>query len=231
MTAPRPIAAPPGPAPGYESILCDALLAAHGGRARLRLLGDEGLYRARLALWRAQFDALDALDERGARAATTTALALALARGAVEDEEARRERGRHHGIPRDTPGSWVPASLVREIRARVSPVEVFHRWGLTELRETRAGKWVGKCPFHDDDSPSLCVYTDDPADMHWHCFGCQAHGDVFDLAKRHTGRSFRACCEGLASGAGIPWPAPPAVVRPNGGRPGGLPILHPKRGV
>jgi len=31
------------------------------------------------------------------------------------------------------------------------------------------------CPFHDDSTPSLHIYTD-----HFHCFGCGAHGDAID---------------------------------------------------
>lgn len=29
------------------------------------------------------------------------------------------------------------------------------------------------CPFHEDHNPSCKIYPD-----HWHCFGCQRHGDV-----------------------------------------------------
>ncbi len=32
------------------------------------------------------------------------------------------------------------------------------------------------CPFHDDHHPSLFV-----DDTHYHCYGCQAHGDVINL--------------------------------------------------
>lgn len=220
--------APARTAQSYDDILVDALLAAHGGRNRLRLLSDEDLHRVALALRRAEYDNLDALDLRGPIATATMALGLSMARGAVGDEEARRERGRQHGIPRDAPATWVPEALVREIRARVSPVDLFHRWGLTDLRELRRGKWVGLCPFHADDTPSLYAYTDPPDDMHWHCFGCQAHGDVFDLAKRHTGRSFRECCEGLASSAGVPWPVPPATVKPTTKRSSRV-VIAPRR--
>ena len=38
------------------------------------------------------------------------------------------------------------------------------------------GVLKGHCPFHDEKSPSFCVYDD-----HYHCFGCGAHGDVLDF--------------------------------------------------
>ena len=34
------------------------------------------------------------------------------------------------------------------------------------------------CPFHHDRKPSLHIYQD-----HFHCYACQAHGNIFDLVK------------------------------------------------
>jgi hypothetical protein len=47
----------------------------------------------------------------------------------------------------------------------------------------QSGNLVGLCPFHNEDTPSFTVYTDD---NHYHCYGCGAHGDVIDL-ERHRG--------------------------------------------
>lgn len=41
--------------------------------------------------------------------------------------------------------------------------------------------FIGSCPFHDDRTPSFVVYPDD---QHFHCFGCQAHGDALDFVMR-----------------------------------------------
>lgn len=38
-------------------------------------------------------------------------------------------------------------------------------------------KGRARCCFHDDTNPSMAVY-----DKAYHCFACQAHGDVIDLA-------------------------------------------------
>jgi hypothetical protein len=44
------------------------------------------------------------------------------------------------------------------------------------LRLKRDGNLlIGLCPFHGEKTPSFTIYTD-----HFHCFGCGAHGDVFD---------------------------------------------------
>src|SRR5258708_6579171 len=44
------------------------------------------------------------------------------------------------------------------------------------LRLRRDGReHVALCPFHGEKTPSFRVYDDG-----YHCFGCGAHGDVFD---------------------------------------------------
>lgn len=50
------------------------------------------------------------------------------------------------------------------------------RTGLKRVGE----KWVGICPLpgHEEKTPSFTVYAEDD---HFHCYGCQAHGDVLDL--------------------------------------------------
>ena len=53
----------------------------------------------------------------------------------------------------------------------------------------RQGKhWIGRCPFHDDRNPSLAVYPDG---HHYHCYGCGAHGDVFDYLMRKENLNFK----------------------------------------
>lgn len=54
----------------------------------------------------------------------------------------------------------------------------------------RKGKqWVGKCPFHNDRTPSLMV---DPVKQVWNCLGaCQEGGDVIKLVMKLDGVGFR----------------------------------------
>lgn len=52
---------------------------------------------------------------------------------------------------------------------------------------------VSKCPFHQDSSPSLYIYSD-----HYHCFACQAHGNIIDYEMHRTGQGFKECVESLA---------------------------------
>lgn len=54
-----------------------------------------------------------------------------------------------------------------------------------------------KCPFHKDKNPSMKV------DKRFHCFGCQADGDVIEFTSRLFGFSRKAAAMKLASDFGI----------------------------
>lgn len=58
------------------------------------------------------------------------------------------------------------------IKSRLSCRELLAMHGIEVNHKGRA-----KCCFHDDNRPSMAVY-----DKAYHCFACQAHGDVIDLA-------------------------------------------------
>lgn len=53
----------------------------------------------------------------------------------------------------------------------------------TDLRPLGSGRWRGNCPIptHDDTAPSFVVYEENPDDQHYHCYGCGAHGDIYEL--------------------------------------------------
>ena len=68
-------------------------------------------------------------------------------------------------------------SRIADLKASYDLAEVASRY--TTLKP-RGSTLVGRCPFHEERSPSFTVYPD----QHYHCFGCQAHGDVLDLVQR-----------------------------------------------
>ncbi|MFG0307467.1 MAG: DNA primase [Phycisphaerales bacterium JB040] len=61
-------------------------------------------------------------------------------------------------------------------------------------------EFVGICPFHDDHKPSMCVV---PHKQIYHCFSCQAGGDVFTFVQEFHKIGFREALELLAERAGI----------------------------
>ncbi len=88
-----------------------------------------------------------------------------------------------------------------ELRSRVTLSSVIMR--TTKLQ--KAGhEWKACCPFHDEKSPSFTV-NDQKA--FYHCFGCQAHGDVISWMTDQRGMSFMDAVKELAAEAGMEVPA------------------------
>ncbi len=187
------------------------------GRAELRWLSDEELYRLRLYWWRRHVTLGDELRgllaERPPEVALRVALSLdtliAGIRGALDDEERWRERARARGVPRDGGRDWIPDEVVAEVKARVRLAELVPRYTGAQLRAPRGPRqrqWA-RCPFHDEQTPSFCIWVDDQGDEHWQCFGsCATGGDAISFAQRALGVGFREAVEGLASTCGVDWP-------------------------
>ena len=62
-----------------------------------------------------------------------------------------------------------------------------------ELRQV-GKKYVARCPFHDERTPSFYLY---PESNTFHCFGCGKHGDVINLTQQLSGLTFKEAVESL----------------------------------
>jgi len=84
-----------------------------------------------------------------------------------------------------------------EIKQRVDLVEFIGR----HVRLSRNGKgYKGRCPFHDDQNPSLTVDREKGV---WHCFGCGAGGDVFSFLQKIDNIDFKEALQQLAEETGV----------------------------
>jgi DNA primase len=80
----------------------------------------------------------------------------------------------------------------REIEALKQGTRIEHIAGrYLELRPSGRGL-IAKCSFHDDQHPSFVVYPDSQS---FHCFGCQAHGDVIAFLMQVEHLTFREAVE------------------------------------
>jgi len=70
----------------------------------------------------------------------------------------------------------------------------------TELRRAGGNSYFGRCPFHEERSPSFHVR---PAEKVYYCFGCQASGDVFSFVMESDGTDFPGALELLAGRYGV----------------------------
>ncbi len=89
-----------------------------------------------------------------------------------------------------------------ELRARVPISEVVGR--KVQLKR-RGREHIGLCPFHQDTKPSLNVVDDKGF---YHCFACQAHGDIITFVMETEGLSFPEAVESLCERAGLEMPRP-----------------------
>jgi DNA primase len=70
----------------------------------------------------------------------------------------------------------------------------------TELRRAGPGRYMGRCPFHEERTPSFSVNA---ADGFYHCFGCGVGGDAFGFVMATEGLDFVGSLESLAKRYGV----------------------------
>lgn len=86
---------------------------------------------------------------------------------------------------------------VQEIKDKVDILEVMSSY----LTLKRAGmNWKGKCPFHNEKTPSMMV---SPERQTFKCFGCGEGGDVFTFIEKMEGVDFYNALKILADRAGV----------------------------
>src|SRR4051794_2643687 len=63
----------------------------------------------------------------------------------------------------------------------------------TQLRKT-GGRYMGRCPFHEERTPSFSV---NPTDKLYYCFGCGAKGDLITFVRETEQLDFAGAVEWL----------------------------------
>jgi DNA primase catalytic core len=90
----------------------------------------------------------------------------------------------------------IPDAELEQIKRGTDLAALVRAKGI-ELRPHGTGHLAGKCPFHEDSTPSFIVT---PGKNLFHCLGCGAGGTVIDFIMRHDGLSFRHAVEVLRNG-------------------------------
>ena len=91
----------------------------------------------------------------------------------------------------------ISQSTLDKIRAASDIIEVIG--GYFPLKKA-GGNYVALCPFHNEKSPSFNV---NPQRQIYHCFGCNAGGDVFKFLQEYEHLEFVEAVRRLAERAGI----------------------------
>lgn len=85
--------------------------------------------------------------------------------------------------------------------------------GSVQLRQI-GERLVGRCPFHQDVSPSFVVFT---RTQTFHCFGCGAHGDAITFLRQYEDLSFLEALQKMRQllwNSPIPSGSPPPIGLP-----------------
>ena len=92
----------------------------------------------------------------------------------------------------------IKEGSIAEVREKARIDEVVSQY--VTLRNAGGGSMKGLCPFHDEKSPSFHVT---PSRGFYHCFGCQAGGDVINFLMEIDALSFAEAVERLADKVGV----------------------------
>ncbi len=86
----------------------------------------------------------------------------------------------------------IKDASVEEVKAVADMVAVVS--GRTQLRKV-GGRFTGRCPFHEERTPSFSVNATDKL---YYCFGCGAKGDLITFVRETEQLDFAAAIEWLA---------------------------------
>jgi len=93
----------------------------------------------------------------------------------------------------------IDDSSIDEVRRSADLLELVR--GQVQLAR-RGGRWWGRCPFHDERTPSFCLIP--PENRTYYCYGCGATGDAFTwMQEREGAGSFMESVEQLADRFGV----------------------------
>jgi DNA primase len=95
--------------------------------------------------------------------------------------------------------AWIKDSSVRDVVAAADMVEVVA--GHTQLRRSSGSRYMGRCPFHEERTPSFSV---NPIDKLYYCFGCGRGGDVISFVQETENLDFVGAVEWLAERFRVP---------------------------
>jgi len=88
---------------------------------------------------------------------------------------------------------------VRDVVAAADMVEVVS--GRTPLRRASGSRFTGRCPFHEEKTPSFSV---NPVEKLYYCFGCGKGGDVISFVRETENLDFVGAVEWLADRFRVP---------------------------
>ena len=96
-------------------------------------------------------------------------------------------------------------TIFEAVKSMVTPRMAAEHYGMTVARNGMVC-----CPFHDDWHPSMKLYHD-----HFHCFGCQANGDVIEFTSKLFGITALEAAQKLRADFGVQGDKPSILTKLN----------------
>jgi len=93
----------------------------------------------------------------------------------------------------------IKDSTVEAVKAAADFVDVVG--SRTQLRKGGGGRYMGRCPFHEERTPSFSVNA---VDKLYYCFGCGAKGDLITFVRETEGLDFAGAIEWLGDRFRVP---------------------------
>jgi DNA primase len=93
----------------------------------------------------------------------------------------------------------IKDSSVRDVVGAADIVEVVN--GRTQLRRASGSRYTGRCPFHEERTPSFSV---NPVEKLYYCFGCGKGGDLISFVRETENLDFVGAIEWLAERFRVP---------------------------
>src|SRR5918996_118771 len=97
---------------------------------------------------------------------------------------------------------WSRAAVLttsQDVKAAADMVEVVS--ARTPLRRASGSRFTGRCPFHEEKTPSFSV---NPVDKLFYCFGCGKGGDLISFVRETENLDFVGAVEWLAERFRVP---------------------------
>jgi len=92
-------------------------------------------------------------------------------------------------------------SFAERVKQQADIVRVVGEY--VKLKKAGAQNYSGLCPFHSEKTPSFSVHA---TRQFFHCFGCQASGDVFSFVQKIENVTFPEAVRAVAQKLGVPLP-------------------------
>jgi len=94
-----------------------------------------------------------------------------------------------------------PGDFASTVKQQADIVRIVGEY--VKLRKSGAQNYQGLCPFHQEKTPSFSVHG---GNQFFHCFGCNAGGDVFTFVQKIENITFPEAVRMVAEKLGIPMP-------------------------